>query len=150
MITEVIMKKRKDLYIVCPGGLRAEFIEQNGSILKWRGFLPPLSGMFGSRCIEYIFYTDEEGKVIDEKYIKKVVDLTDEEQQEFAELFYEKMEAMGINPDDGESPNPWGCPWNWNEDLVLHGKTMEEMVEAYIKLVKDEIISILQENNEEE
>jgi hypothetical protein len=65
------MKKGKDLYIVCPGGLMAEFIEQNGSISKWRGFLPPPSGMMGSRCIEYIFYTDEEGKVIDEKYIKK-------------------------------------------------------------------------------
>jgi len=59
----------------------------------------------------------------------KAKDLTDKQQEIFAELFYESPDA----PNDGPSPCPWGCPWMFGTSIELYGDTIEEMVAAYIK-----------------
>ena len=66
--------------------------------------------------------------------LKKAKDLTDQEKEAFAEIFYAE-----VSFDDRESPNPWGCPWFYMGNQVLKGATISEMVENFLEeLRKDE------------
>ena len=51
-----------------------------------------------------------------------------DEDEEFSRLFYEKFAIY-----DTETSCPWGCPWYHGSPIVLHGKTIEEMVDTYHK-----------------
>ena len=64
----------------------------------------------------------------------KASELTEEQRQDFANLFYSDCETP--TDIDSDNPSPWGCPWYWGGDL--EGETIHEMVENFIKAHKSE------------
>lgn len=75
---------------------------------------------------------------------KLACELTDEEREIFVEAFYE---AMPSELDDRfpESPNPWGCPWNYQKTLILIGNSLEEMAKNYAKKVQPHLQELFNE-----
>lgn len=62
----------------------------------------------------------------------KIKDLTDEQKEIFSEKFYSL-----VNFDDTDSPAPWGCPWDWQENLC-EATTFDELFAVYYDAYKDE------------
>lgn len=56
-------------------------------------------------------------------------DLTNEQQKEFVELFVE----LSPIPCDGTHLTEWATPWHFGGACILHGDTVERMVECYIE-----------------
>lgn len=56
-------------------------------------------------------------------------DLTQEQKKAFTEEFYaNKFWDKGNNI---HFLTLWGCPWNWNENLLLEGETAKEMANNF-------------------
>lgn len=62
--------------------------------------------------------------------------LTEDEQDEFIEAFYE---ACDFDLDDLDCPNPWGCPWFWAPNQELKGDSIKEMAINFYQEYKQEI-----------
>lgn len=74
----------------------------------------------------------------------KTVELTEEEQEQFVEYFYNVADGR---LDDLDTPNPWGCPWYWDEEFELKGENIKEMAENYYKYYEDDIWGLIQIDN---
>ena len=71
-------------------------------------------------------------------------DLTENEKEIFTKIFYD-IEDLGI--DDLETPLPWGCPWYFGSIIYLKGDCIKEMAENYFQEYKEQIESLLKEND---
>ena len=71
-------------------------------------------------------------------------ELTETEQEKFAETFYGEWE---YEEDDTDTPMPWGCPWlDFNvSNQSLMGSTVEESAVLYYKIVRHSIASLIAE-----
>lgn len=73
---------------------------------------------------------------------KLAIDLTEKEQQEFCERFYQCSDVD--EDDDSASPCPWGCPWIWSDTKELVGKDLDQMAENYWLEIRDEWFELTQ------
>ena len=72
----------------------------------------------------------------------KAINLTEEERGLFVGHFYD---AWDVGPDDmAGNPTPWGCPWLYDEDVVLNGDTLQEMAENYFKSVRGHVADAIE------
>lgn len=72
--------------------------------------------------------------------------LTDEQKARFIEGW----EQAGGPTDDGESSDPWSCPWYWKPEIIVHGTTPEEWGADFYRQCKPELDAILAEEEDEE
>ena len=47
---------------ICPSGMVADFIEREGNLLKWKGYVPTASSKTPETYFRYTFYTDISGQ----------------------------------------------------------------------------------------
>ena len=47
---------------ICPSGMVADFIEREGNLLKWKGYVPTASSKTPETYFRYTFYTDMSGQ----------------------------------------------------------------------------------------
>ncbi len=74
----------------------------------------------------------------------KYSDLTENQQEEFASLFYEI-----VCFDDTMLASPWGCPWYWCKDTIAPCLTVKERVHLFIEKYGDDMLESLKEDEEE-
>ena len=68
--------------------------------------------------------------------------LTEEQQK----AFVEGWENAGGLTDDLETPHPWCCPWDWNDEIEVEGETLEEMGADWWRQNKAEIEALIAED----
>ena len=64
--------------------------------------------------------------------------LTDEQKEAFSDAFY----RYAPNDIDSDNPNPWGCPWCFENEIEVTGTTPAEWAEAWWEQNRNEIDSI--------
>ena len=74
----------------------------------------------------------------------RVFDFTDEQK----EAFIEGWENAGGYVGDTDSPYPWCCPWELNDEIEVEGETLEEMGADWWRQNKAEIEALIDEENE--
>lgn len=67
--------------------------------------------------------------------------LTEEQQKAFIEGWENAGGFMG----DLETPHPWCCPWDWNDEIEVEGETLEEMGADWWRQNKAEIEALIAE-----
>lgn len=66
--------------------------------------------------------------------------------EEQKDAFVEGWENAGGFMGDLETPHPWCCPWDWNDEIEVEGETLEEMGADYWRQCKDEIEALIAED----
>ena len=62
--------------------------------------------------------------------------------------FIEGWENAGGFVDDPDNPCPWCCPWEWTDEIEVEGENFEEMGADWWHRNRDEIESLIAEENE--
>lgn len=62
--------------------------------------------------------------------------------------FIKGWEESGGYMGDADSPNPWCCPWYWQEEITVEGESPEEWGASWWAACKDEIEELLAEEAE--
>ncbi len=75
----------------------------------------------------------------------KVNELTDKQQQEFTEIFYDQFWPREKTDCEDENNYPWGCPWYWNGDYELGEGSVHSIVERFYKHNEKEILKLIKE-----
>lgn len=68
--------------------------------------------------------------------------LTEEQRDDFVEGWENAGGFMG----DLETPHPWCCPWDWNDEIEVEGETLEEMGADWWRQNKAEIEALIAED----
>ena len=74
----------------------------------------------------------------------RVFDFTDEQK----EAFIEGWKKAGGYVGDMDSPYPWCCPWELNDEIEVEGETLEEMGADWWRQSKAEIEALIAEEYE--
>lgn len=68
--------------------------------------------------------------------------------EEQKDAFVEGWENAGGFMGDLETPHPWCCPWDWNDEIEVEGETLEEMGADWWRQNKAEIEALIAEDED--